>query len=235
MNIAQSPSSDNETLWESRFSKIYQSEAWQSLDPLDRAQLLLVAEWKKPWTIIWWDQTNFLAILAQLWLEYSLDESKRNLFPAFIVWNNHDLWEYFKKRLQLTRRWYWSAYDYLTGSFLGYPECCTEEYCHPSLNIVKRRLFSPNTFIPNFTYESIENWWYPDEFNYCPPSFTPCSIHCKEAIKVLKVWKLLLEKYDSTWAQELREFNKRGNAEEVISFDGLSIPWKVKRILSNWN
>ena len=235
MEINHSSWNEKESLWESDFHQIYKSEAWRNLDPLDRAQLLMVAEWMKPWTIIEWNQTGFFKILSQLRLEYSYNTDERLLFPVYVVCKSEVLWEYFQKLLQWEHPWYWDAYHYINGNLLGYPECCTNEYCNPSINIVKRRLFSPNRFISNFTYESIENWWYPDEFNYCPPSFTPCSIHCNRARKILESWKMLLIKYDPEAAGVLSEFNIRNNSHEIESFHGQPIPWKVKSILLDWD
>ena len=36
----------------------------------------------------------------------------------------------------------------------------------------------------------------PEEFDFCPPSFTPCSIYCEEARKVLQWWWAAVKKND---------------------------------------
>lgn len=61
-----------------RFKDVYESVEWKKLDPVDRAQLLLVAEGVKPGTIINGDFTHLPKIVEKLQLDAVL-ETESNL------------------------------------------------------------------------------------------------------------------------------------------------------------
>lgn len=197
-----------------KFQEVYDSPEWKSLDQIDRAQLLLVAEWVKPGTIIWGDFTYFPKILKKLWLECSLNTEEWVLYPVYMVSKKETLAEFHRWTItppndeKLGEYWH-----HLNGKFLWYPTCCTDEYCHPKKNLEERKKKSPHKFISNINFElekEIETTGtYPEELDFCPPSFTPCSAHCECASPLLKKWMHIIRKADAEAAEYLQIFHWR--------------------------
>jgi hypothetical protein len=174
-----------------RFKDIYESAEWKKLDPVDRAQLLLVAEWVKPGTIIWGDFTYMPNILEKLGLVSSLNTDPLELGPVYMVWTEKSLTTFHRWTIidtpETNKPWY---YHYLNWEFLWYPTCCTDEYCCPSKNLAARKKQSPHKFLSNVDFEVSEliekTGTYPEELDFCPPSFTPCGANCDCASPILK-------------------------------------------------
>lgn len=207
------------------------SPKWKGLRKIDRVELLLVSEWVKSWAIIGWNQTTFLEFLQRLDLEYSYTTDPKELNPIFRVARKAYMDSYFRDLLTLWDDHNENAYDYINGHFLWYPGCCINEYCNPSKNIIQRRMMSPETLISNFTFESIKNWWYSNEFDYCPSSFTPCSIYCEEAKRMLSKRMGILNDVDIEASDMLVEINKKSHLRDEEGFEWMNIPGKVKKIL----
>lgn len=223
MNTAAEKPSEDISI---KFQEVYDSPEWKSLDPVVRAQLLLVAEGVKPGTIICGDFTHFPKILHKLWLESSLNTEEWRLDPVYMVSR--------KETLDQFHRWtitppndkkLWEYFHRLNGEFLWYPPCCTNEYCHPKKNLAARKKKSPHKFISNIDFElekEIESTGtYPEELDFCPPSFTPCGINCPCASPLLKKWKSILEIADSDAAERLKIFNWMQEPCRKVHYDEL--------------
>lgn len=182
-----------------RFFEVYNSPEWKSLDPIDRAQLLLVAEWVKPGAIIWGDFTHLPKILKKLWLDWIL-ESEANIIsrigPIYRVATAEKLSQFIRNDISL------KPYDKLNWEFLWYPDCCIHEYNNP-------RHEHESNFKFELKKEIETTGTYPEELDFCPPSFTPCGVKCTCASPLLKKWKSIIVKADPEAAQELREFHWR--------------------------
>ena len=53
-----------------------------------------------------------------------------------------------------------------------------------------------------------ETGTYPEEFDFLPHSFTPCSVHCTHAKKLLKEWADTVKAADPDAARSLQEYNR---------------------------
>jgi len=203
-----------------RFAEIYQSPEWMTLDPISRAQLMLVAEGLKPGTMIHGNFTSFERIVKQMNLEMSLNTDPYVLEPAFTVATAKAMSEWLRQEIMMGEKPSRAECHRSNGELLGYPKCCTEEYIRPMKNIAERKQYSPKKLISNFEFE-LEQMLsrgesYPEELDFCPPPFTPCSATCPEARQVLRRWKHILEIADPIAAQELREFNWRRDARAFV-------------------
>lgn len=48
---------------------------------------------------------------------------------------------------------------------------------------------------------------YPEELDYCPPTYTPCSATCPNALATLSKWKQILDYADPEAVERLKRFN----------------------------
>ncbi|MBI3334947.1 MAG: DUF483 domain-containing protein [Candidatus Portnoybacteria bacterium] len=192
---------------ELRFAEIYQSPEWKALTPLDRAQLILVAEGVKPGVFVGGDFTNFQKIVQKMGLEARLNTYPLLLNPVYTISTPEGLSEYYRETVSATGITAENFYR-INGKFLGYPSCCVEEYTNPQKNLEERKKYPPN--ISNFDYEMIQmrekGVEYPEELDYCPPTFTPCSAHCAKALGKLREWKGVMQEADPEAAYWLRLF-----------------------------
>jgi len=214
-----SPKEDqNREVPELKYADVYESPEWQSLDEIDRTQLLLVAEGVKPGTFIYPEDFGKLPkILKQMGLDYKLNtdwhksrDDRYKLNHGYVVGRPEVLSKYIQQRITVPRV---HSIDYgwrIEGEFLGYPPCCVEEYCNPQKNKVLRTAVG-DKFNSNFGFELnklIEKTGtYPEEFDFCPPSFTPCSPHCEASLKLLHTWMEVLKKGDPKAARVLQLFH----------------------------
>lgn len=198
---------------ELRFPEVYKSPEWKQLDSVDRAQLLLVAEGVKPGTIVGGDFTNFAKIIPQLGLETSLNTDPRWLRPVYMVARPEILTKYHRDVIATPETKRQEPWHRLNGKFLGYPECCTEEYIKPQKNIAARDQLPPKQREEwsNFVFEAEQmvkkGEPYPAELDFRPPSFTPCSVNCPEALPLLRKWQRVIETADPEAARDLQIFN----------------------------
>ena len=107
---------------------LYQSEAWTSLDALDRAQLLLVIEGLKRGTIISGNWTSCMDVLQKTALDYQLNSHRYRLDPVLTVARPEDLQAYQRRCILLPEKAKSADFHTITGWLLSYPACCTAEY-----------------------------------------------------------------------------------------------------------
>lgn len=205
---------------ELKFADIYKSDEWKKFPPIRRAQLLLVAEGVKSGAIIGGDFSGFKDIVEKMGLEARLTTHPLWLDPVYRVSTPDVMARFFRNtvtpELELQKGDYWR----IEGELLGYPECCIEEYSNPQKNIEARRKSAPNkNSIPSnldFEMEQLfkEGKPYPEELDFRPPTFTPCSVHCEKALKMLRKYKEVLESADPEAAKALKEFQWRGDVEK---------------------
>lgn len=194
---------------------LYKSKEWNSLDKVDRAQLLLVIEDLKKGTMIGGNHTSFLDILKKTGLDYKFNFDKRLLYPVFEIAKPEALAEKTHKLLTLPKDC--TSFDYysVVGDFLGYPECCIKEYSRERTPAEKEAVRTPGKrhltykFGQELDAKIKSDGSYPESFDYVPPSFTPCSINCPEATKTLSSWKDAIETLDPEAAKELVYFNRK--------------------------
>lgn len=196
-----------------RFPEVYQSPEWQALPSIDRAQLLLVAEGLKPGTIIGGNFTGFQKIIERLGLDTHLNSESNELNPVYEVATPEAMDTYYHQLVNLPEKAPEGEHHRITGRFLGYPACCTEEYITPQKNREAITRAYPDTHeeIPNVEYEArqlVEQGKpYPEELDYAPPTFTPCSAACEHALARLTKWRGALQAGDPIAARDLQLFN----------------------------
>ncbi len=194
-----------------KFAPVYSLPDWLDLPQLDRAQLILVAEGLKNGIIIEGNFTSFKKILLELEVEACLNTDSGLLRPAYVVAKPKALSDFFKDILSVRENGDGTVFHKIVGGFLDYPDCCIEEYCNPQKNLEERKKVSPTRFLANIDYELIKEiestGRYPIEFDYCPPSFTPCSLYCESASKILKQWMVIMEAADPVAARSLQISN----------------------------
>lgn len=197
-----------------RFPEVYQSPEWKDLPKLDRAQLLLVAEGAKRGTFISGNFTSFLKVVEKMGLAYKRNTENWDMEPIYEVASPEVLSEFYHKLITLPEKAPEDETHRIQGWFLGYPECCTEEYIDPTINrdeITEKHGEKEAEKITNVDYEArqlIESEKpYPKELDYRPPTYTPCSATCPSALSMLRTWKQLLDAADPEAAEQLKQRN----------------------------
>ncbi len=198
-------------------TNLYKSEEWKTLNPLARAQLLLVIEGLKRGAIIYGNWTTFIDILKQTGLDHNLyfQKNRHNLKPMFRVAKPEYLRESVNKYLTLPEQIVGDEFHKITGWLLGYPECCIGEYVK---KMTSQQSKAQEKGLKHLTYKFGEELTakikadktYPDIFDYRPPSFTPCGINCPEATKLLTSWKDAIDTLDPEASKELIYSNRDG-------------------------
>lgn len=207
---APEESADKITL---RFPEVYKSPEWQALPSIDRAQLLLVAEGLKPGTIIGGNFTSFQKVIERLGLATHLNSKPNELDPVYEVATPEAMDIYYHQLVNLPQKAPEGDHHRITGRFLGYPACCTEEYIKPQKNREAIKQAYPNTHeeMPNVEFEArqlVEQGKpYPELLDYAPPTFTPCSATCNHALARLSKWRGALQAGDPAAARDLQLFN----------------------------
>ncbi|MFA5829545.1 MAG: hypothetical protein WC843_03555 [Candidatus Gracilibacteria bacterium] len=200
---------------ELKHKDVYESPDWKALNGLDRAQLLLVAEGVKPGTIIGGNHKTFLKLVEKLGLQAIQTNDPHSLDPIYEVASPEIISDCYRSELVLPEGANYSESHKINGKFLGYPECCTEEYIHSQKNLKARKSFSPKKIISNFDFELMQLFRsgksYSEQLDFRPPSFTPCSAHCDNALRLLGQWKKILEKGDPEAAKGLQYFNQKNS------------------------
>lgn len=191
---------------------VYKSEEWKKMYPLDRSQILLVAEGLKPATTIG-DKTHTYYTMLHCLKELGLTHTE----PSFTRKGNYtiDVYKEGKTIEDLTRKLLdpnlnfenlWRAY----GEFYGYPDCCITRYSNAVLQRPDEKSIDYVVFEKEKEDLKKEKEGYPDVLDYRAPSMTPCSVYCQNSLKLLSSWKEALEKYDQGAAEALKFFNKNG-------------------------
>ncbi|MFC1690950.1 DUF483 domain-containing protein [Nanoarchaeota archaeon] len=219
-------------IWKDKPNReVYKSAAWRSIDPVDRAHIILVVEGLKP--MAYCDSSDVESIKDYLSSELKIFFTEARglrkywrinpglVLPSkvYTVCANKKI---LNTVLDLNDSAFWN-HD-LFGKLLGYPECCRKEYSNPTyeekFNGGILKFFEPPYAHKAFTFEIeyvqklLEEKKIPEEFLYLMPSQTPCSIDCKKSRKLLSKWKHILEKYDPRAAKALREFNEENCDKE---------------------
>ncbi|MDP2668369.1 MAG: hypothetical protein Q8P07_00850 [bacterium] len=191
-----------------KFAEIYKSPEWKDLNPVSRAELLLVAEGVRPGTFSG-DFQSFKKFAEMMGLEAVLNSDPLDINPVYKIAAPEMIKKHFQEVLSLPENA--SPYEFwrINGKFLGYPECDIEEYMNPVKNMEERKKMPED--ISNFDFEIKKmikkGEKYPEEFDYAAPAYTPCGARCENAIKMLKTWKETLEAADPEAAKALKMFN----------------------------
>jgi hypothetical protein len=200
---------------------LYQSEEWKSLNKLDRAQLLLVIEGLKKGSIIGGNWTSFMEVLKKTGLEYRLNTNKFLLNPVVVVAKIEDLQEQNKQYLNLPNNANENDFHKISGWFLGYPKCCTEEYVKERTSEQKIAEEKGPRYLSYLFGQELEHLIktegsYPRVFDYRPPSFTPCGINCLESIELLSSWKEAINCLDPEAGNALKYFNRAAYPQRLV-------------------
>ncbi len=204
-----------------KYQDIYKSEDWKSLKNIDRAQLLLVIEGLKKGTIIGGNWFSFRRVIKRTGLDYDIIARRFSLRPVFAVAHNEDLEEYDRRSRDLADD-FTKEHMVLQGWFLGYPQCCVQEYVRKRTPEEKQALKEGKRHLSykfgrELTSMLQEQGNYPDVFNYSSLTFTPCGINCPNALQLLSAWREVLQKYDPQAGAELADFNKR-SIQKIINY-----------------
>jgi hypothetical protein len=176
---------------------------WKKLNPITRAEIILVNEGLKPGATSW-DPNEELLIktLERLDIYHgpvkygqdkvaTVDYAKQK--PHFDMLEKLD--EEVKDIESEIRFW---------GKFYGYDkykECCVEKFATDKKHF--------KTGFPKQVRDLVKKEGkYPEELEYLVPSLTPCEPKCPYVLKILREWKEVLEKHDPDAAEALREYNK---------------------------
>jgi hypothetical protein len=189
---------------------IYKTKEWKKIRELSRAQLLLVVEGLKRGTIIDGDTQGFDEVIQQAGLTARLNSAPGSKRRVVRVATREDLDRYDELSTAPTNDI--NDFHKINAWFLGYPDCCLEEYIAPRTGEQaqakeKREHGMTYTFGQEIIAIRVEGGEYHPSFNYRPPSFTPCSTKCDTAINLLHSWKEALETNDPKAAAALVGFN----------------------------
>jgi hypothetical protein len=195
----------------------------------------LVIEGLKRGTIIGGNWTSFMDILKKTGLDYNLNTNKYRLDPVVAVAKKEDLAEASHRYLTLPENPVGTDYHGVTGWLLGYPVCCTEEYVKKRTSeqvIAKMKGYNHLSYKFGKELDAKINaeGSYPDIFDYRPPSFTPCSINCPEATKVLSSWKDAIETLDPEAGKEIVYFNRRSYPQGLAHKKYLEDEWSRRKL-----
>lgn len=189
----------------------YNDPSWKSIDPLSRAQLVLVFEGLKPATITSGDYFTLPRIAQAHGLTATLTSPPTARYPAWLVADpdafNTNIREEIGTMPTGTRRdaeLFWHQ----TGRLLGYPECCIDEYSrerHPDEQPPLHYQLARD--LARYEREGLS---VPEVLDYRPPAFTPCSIECPSALETLATWSDAMRTFDPEAAEALATFNKQG-------------------------
>jgi hypothetical protein len=190
-----------------RFAEHYRSPEWKALNPVARAELIMVAEGAKPGLITFgfkgagFRVAQEFAVGNGMRFDSISDEDEEGeshvtctigrpeAFQALAAWS-------FRERVQDFLGIGRGDFVRKRGEFLGYPKCCIEAFIESGRNPEIIR-------IPNC------DGVYAEELDYCPPCFVPCGEQCEKALGTLRGWKKAVEAADPEAAQELRALNRR--------------------------
>lgn len=206
-------------------NKLYQSEDWQSLDKIDRAELLLVIEGLRKGALVGGNWTSFMRILEKTGLSYEEPRIKYRLNPTFYVGKEKDLLELKSKFISLPENSGIEDIWRINGEFLSYPSCCIREYSRDrtpeeeSAKKQKRTNHLRHRFGRGLDDRIKSEGRYPDIFDYRPTSFTPCGITCQESIGLLTAWKSAITTLDPQAAEELVLFNRGQKPQRLAHKD----------------
>lgn len=204
--------------------EFYKSDLWKSIDPSDRAHIILVAERAKPAA-----HCSFLKLKGvkeivekELNIYITNPRGRINFYPGsnkLALPNNvvtvcaskkiFDIYEKLTDNIQLGQK-----FQEMEGKLLGYPPCCRREYLNPTYrkkynDWILKFFRRPYTFEIECVQTLLDGKEIPEVFLYLMPSQTPCSINCGTSISLLSKWKSIIEKYDPEAAATIREFNER--------------------------
>lgn len=207
---------------------MYNSKEWKALNKIDRAQLLLVLEGLKKGTIVMGNWTSFRDILNKTGLDYKLNTNKYRLNPVFVVARPEDLRKATHQYLILPENASRADFHRITGELLGYPKCCTEEYIKERTTEQIRderngKFYLSYNFGKELESKIKSDGTYPEIFDYAPPSFTPCSINCPEAVKMLSSYKEAINTLDPEAAKELIYLNRNSTPERFAHKEYLKL------------
>jgi len=206
-------------LWSHRSHEtIYSSAAWRTLNPVDRAHIILVAERVKPMAYCGLtelrgvrncilDGLDIVALEARGKIGWEWSSMGLLVFPSrtYTVCNSAKTLKVFTGGLSIR----------LEGRLLGYPRCCVEEYtCHTyEKEFTPEVIRSVGRWAFRFALEAVglflDGKSLPREFNYLMPSQTPHSVTCLPSLKLLRRWASVIERHDPEAAKTLVEINRR--------------------------
>lgn len=232
---------DRTVLLQRRLIMLYSSDDWKSLEPLTRCELILVVEGVKPAVITRGNWTAFQRIVRRTGLEYASTWGPYPLRLAARVAKPVILNEWTGAFLRLPENTRCVDYARINGKYLGYPSCCVEEYCRKrtseEANAQRRKdHINSHTFSKELDALINEKGTYPEVFDYRPPSFTPCGIHCQNAVNVLSQWKDAIEHCDPEASNALMTFHRVEEPERRAHEETWAEHTKKKRLraLCQW-
>jgi hypothetical protein len=196
----------------------YKSKLWRSIPLMDRGQLLLVIEGKKKSVLIFTSKelslflkkTDLNYVPERVWL-YGRNQKvgnsiivSKDKIPKGVLSFNPKIFQRrsSKQKFPFLEQ---GEIEYKSGKILGYPECCIKELM--KLKYVKN--FPDVKLRPPFVSELRNIEKIPEYLYYRVPSFTPCSLNCKNTKKLLTLWMKILKKNDKEAANAFYKFNKR--------------------------
>jgi len=188
---------------------VYRSDEWNRIDPLERADILLVSEGVKPGATFGVKyRTNTEKVLEKLKLPYLPPRWHKSRYSYHIAMSDKTLESYLGKLMDknLTLQQAHRAH----GQFYGYPDCCIDAYVTPQ--IITNRNYRPrkNVFFSHVLKEYEKtNGSYPEALDY--RIGVPCSVECPEALKQSECYRDVLLEHDKEAAEELKLFNKNGS------------------------
>jgi len=187
---------------------IYESKEWKSLDPLDRAELLPTIEgvrkganyivYAKDGNIDHETIDNLEACLKKTKLHFRM-RKRRNAQTIYDICSDKSLLDKLDKEIEGKKSHELRKdikYHKAMGKVLDYPTCCIEKF----LDEIEKGIPSSGRF--RREAKKAEDFRFGHALSYV--AHIPCDIKCEESIKMGKLIKEALEKYDPEAAKNLR-------------------------------
>ena len=203
--------------------EVYSTPLWRSINPIDRAHILLVAEKIKPAAYCGFTDLEgakeYLAqelnvFIVQMRGHRTYERGDETLvFPhrIFTICASQKIFQIYQKLSEVSNLD--RAYD-VEGKLLGYPRCCRKEYIRPTyqekfnqyiLRLIRGKLY---TFKIECVQRYLEGKEIQKEFLYLMPTQTPHSVDCSSSIGLLSKWKYAIDGFDPKAAKALVAFNQ---------------------------
>lgn len=181
-------------------TNFYQSDKWRSIDPLTRAEILLVSEGVKPATRTSENADKyfgFMTCLNYLGINITNVKFKKNEFVLTAYKDIKAFNDYYNSIVKPDL----STFDIhrANGRFYGYPDCCIDSYVGLNTGMSVPNQHNLETFDEQMPQREV--------LSYRVPSMTPCEPICKNALDLLAKYRDVLVGCDIEAARALRSFN----------------------------
>lgn len=194
-------------------------QGWNTLSSESRMALVMIVVGGKPAAEL--DSGEEIEeVVKKLGLDFVKEESDRKSFDpnngkkqySYFISNSNGVQKYLNLISSKSKidKFSWQKEF---GHLMGFPECCIEEFLKGN----------QQKFLDQIVDRLKNGLSYPDEFNYLPNGFCPCSIDCSASKEMGKRFKLALTVADSNAAAY-----KLKQMKDVLEIEMMSEPRVVQ-------